>query len=46
MPTPEIKTSINADLKTCLDLARYIDFYQQSLEHTNKKALQVKLQAL
>ncbi len=33
MPTIEIKTLIKADLKTCFDLSRNIDFHQQSLEH-------------
>lgn len=46
MPTIEIKTQIKADLKTCFDLSRNIDFHQQSLEHSNEKAITGKTSGL
>ena len=46
MPLIEIKTLINSDIKTCFDLARDIDFHKESLQHSNEKALQEKLQGL
>ena len=39
MPLIILKTSINADIQTCFDLARNIDFHQKSLEHSNEKAI-------
>jgi len=39
MPLIEIKTIINADIKTCFNLARDIDFHQKSLKHTSEKAI-------
>lgn len=39
MPTLILKTLINADKKTCFDLARNIDFHQRSLEHSKEKAI-------
>lgn len=32
MPLIEVQTEINADLQTCFDLARDVDFYQNSLK--------------
>jgi ligand-binding SRPBCC domain-containing protein len=36
MPLIEVRTTINADLKTCFDLARNIDFHKESLVHTDE----------
>ncbi|MFP4846826.1 SRPBCC family protein [Winogradskyella sp. PE311] len=46
MPTLEIKTVINADIKTCFDLSRDIDFHKKSLEHSNEKAIAGKTSGL
>ncbi|BAO77479.1 SRPBCC family protein [Winogradskyella sp. PG-2] len=46
MPTIEIKTLIKADLKTCFDLSRNIDFHQESLVHLNEKAIAGKTSGL
>ena len=46
MPTIEIKTSINADLETCFDLARNIDFHKASMAHSNEKAIAGKTSGL
>ena len=46
MPTIEIKTYIYADIKTCFDLARNIDFHQQSLIHSKEKAIAGKTSGL
>ncbi|MTE25563.1 SRPBCC family protein [Winogradskyella ouciana] len=46
MPTIEIKTLIKADLKTCFDLSRNIDFHQQSLKHSKEKAIAGKTSGL
>ncbi|MBC2844964.1 SRPBCC family protein [Winogradskyella flava] len=46
MPTIEINTLIKADLKTCFDLSRNIDFHQESLEHSNEKAIAGKTTGL
>ncbi len=46
MPTLEIKTMIKSDLKTCFDLARNIDFHQESLEHSNESAIAGKTSGL
>ena len=46
MPTLEIKTLIKADLKTCFDLARNIDFHKASMEHSNEKAIAGKTSGL
>lgn len=40
------KTRIKADLQTCFDLARNIDFHQQSLVHSNEKAIAGKTSGL
>ncbi len=39
MPIIEINTLIKADLKTCFDLARNIDFHKASMEHSNERAI-------
>ncbi|MDG5491938.1 SRPBCC family protein [Psychroserpens sp. SPM9] len=39
MPLIEIKTMINADIQTCFDLSRNIDFHKASLAHSNEKAV-------
>ena len=46
MPLIELKTYIDADLQTCFDLARNIDFHQTSLEHSNEKAIAGKTSGL
>ncbi|WP_452220775.1 SRPBCC family protein [Lacinutrix salivirga] len=46
MPLIETKTSINADIKTCFDLSRNIDFHTQSLQHSNEKAIAGKTSGL
>ncbi|WP_340154852.1 SRPBCC family protein [uncultured Winogradskyella sp.] len=42
MPTIEIKTLIKADIKTCFDLARNIDFHKDSMVHSNERAVACK----
>ena len=42
----EIKTIINADIQTCFDLARNIDFHTASLEYSNEKAIAGKTSGL
>ena len=39
MPLIVIKTHISADIQTCFDLSRHIDFHKASLEHSNEKAI-------
>lgn len=46
MPIIEIHTYINSDIKTCFDLARNIDFHQESLEHFNERAVLGKTSGL
>jgi len=46
MPLIEIKTLVNADIKTCFDLARNIDFHKESLQHSNEKAIAGKTSGL
>lgn len=46
MPTLEIKTFIKADLKTCFDLARNIDFHKASMAHSKEKAIAGKTSGL
>lgn len=43
MPKIEIHTLINADVKTCFDLARNIDIHQESLKHSQEKAIAGKI---
>jgi len=42
----EIKSEINTDIKTCFDLARNIDFHQESLKHSQEKAIAGKTYGL
>jgi ligand-binding SRPBCC domain-containing protein len=46
MPLIEIKTLIKSDIKTCFDLARNIDFHQESLKTTKEKAIAGKTSGL
>ena len=46
MPQIEIETVINSDIKACFDLARNIDFHQDSLKHSNEKAIAGKMSGL
>lgn len=39
MPIIELKTEIDAPIERVFDLARSIDFHQNSLEHTREKAV-------
>lgn len=39
MPFIEINTIIEADIKTCFDLSRDIDFHMTSLKHSKEKAI-------
>lgn len=39
MPLITLKTYIKADLQTCFDLARNIDFHLESLEYSHEKAV-------
>ncbi|MBP0903634.1 cell division protein [Mariniflexile gromovii] len=42
----EIQTQINADLKTCFDLARNIDLHKESLKHTGEMPIAGKTTGL
>ena len=42
----EIETIIDSDIKTCFDLARNIDFHQDSLKDSNEKAIAGKTSGL
>ncbi len=46
MAVIEIETIINSDIKTCFDLARNIDFHQDSLKDSNEKAIAGKTSGL
>lgn len=46
MPKIEVQTRINADAKTCFDLARNIDIHQESLQHSQEKAIAGKISGL
>jgi len=46
MPLIVIKTYINANIQTCFDLSRDIDFHKASLEHSNEKAIAGKTSGL
>ncbi|NRD20176.1 SRPBCC family protein [Winogradskyella eckloniae] len=46
MPTIEIKTLIKADIKTCFDLARNIDFHKASMTHSKERAIAGKTSGL
>lgn len=41
-----LQTFIDADIKTCFDLARNIDFHQESLQNSNEKAISGKTSGL
>ena len=42
----KIKTEIISDIETCFDLARNIDFHQESLKYTGEKAIAGKTSGL
>lgn len=46
MPTIKIKTRIQADIKTCFDLARDIDFHKKSMEQSKERAIAGKTSGL
>lgn len=46
MPLIILKTEIKADLTTCFDLSRNIDFHQQSLTHSKERAIAGKTSGL
>lgn len=46
MPTIILNTKLKADIQTCFDLARNIDFHQQSFVHSNEKAIAGKTSGL
>jgi ligand-binding SRPBCC domain-containing protein len=46
MPLIKLQTRINADIQTCFDLARNIDFHKESLKHSNEKAIAGKTSGL
>ena len=46
MPLVEVQTQINADIQTCFDLARNIDFYQKSLKNSSEIAIDGKMTGL
>ena len=46
MPKIEVKTIIFADIKTCFDLARNIEIHQESLKHSQEKAIAGKISGL
>lgn len=46
MPLIELHTYIDSDIQTCFDLARNIDFHQESLKFSNEKAIAGKTSGL
>ena len=46
MPRIEIKTVLNSDIETCFNLARNIDFHQESFEKFNERAIGGKTSGL
>lgn len=42
----ELRTVIKADVKTCFDLSRDIDFHKKSLQHSKEKAIAGKTTGL
>lgn len=42
----ELRTVIRADVKTCFDLSRDIDFHKKSLQHSKEKAIAGKTTGL
>lgn len=46
MPLIEVETKIDADLQTCFNVARNIDFHQKSLEYSDEIAIAGKTSGL
>ncbi|MGJ8593579.1 MAG: SRPBCC family protein [Aquaticitalea sp.] len=46
MPLIILKTEIKADIQTCFDLSRNIDFHLKSLEHSHEEAVAGKTSGL
>lgn len=46
MPLIKVKTVINSDIQVCFDLARNIDFHQETLKFSNEKAIAGKISGL
>ncbi len=46
MPLIILKTEINADIQTCFDISRNIDFHKKSLEYSGEKAIAGKTSGL
>lgn len=46
MPKITLHTRIKADIQTCFDLARDIDFHQRSMEASNERAVAGKTSGL
>lgn len=46
MPEIVLTTIVKADLKTCFDLSRDIDFHTKSLQHSKEKAISGKTSGL
>ena len=46
MPLVQIETFINADIQTCFDLARNVDFYQKSIKNSREIAIDGKTTGL
>lgn len=46
MPTIELRTIIHADIQTCFDLSRNIDFHKASMAHSDEKAIAGKTSGL
>jgi len=46
MPVIQIETTINAPNEICFDLSRSIDLHQQSMQHTDEKAIAGRTEGL
>ncbi|WP_242205342.1 SRPBCC family protein [Aestuariivivens insulae] len=46
MPSIKIETEINADARMCFDLARDIDFHQETLKFSKEKAIAGRISGL
>lgn len=46
MPLIELKTIINADIETCFNLSRNIDFHKASMKHSKERAIAGKTSGL
>lgn len=46
MPLIKLETEINADIKTCFDVARSVDVHQESLKLSEEKAVSGKISGL